>query len=119
MADSQIREIDRDLDSLTSEFRRFVSNFDRLGQKVDEMHREIGTREGKDMHKQVDEFEQKIDKLEDKITEIQRETHATRKLVEYGDVKLKEIMRALSLIYQNTDELESNLIEAENINTNP
>lgn len=115
--DQKVNEIDREVDDLTREFGRFLSKFDRLEKVIDELYREVGAKQGQEMSHQVDEIQQRLLILEDKINHIQRDAIATRKMTEYGDVRLKEIMKALSIIYRNTDELEGNLLEAENIQT--
>lgn len=115
--DAKVNEIDREVGALSKEFARFISSFDRLEQKLDEIHRESGASQGRVMSQQIDDLEQKINKMDEHMTQTTRDTHATRKLVEYGDTRLKEIMRALTLIYRNTDELEGNLIDAESVQT--
>jgi len=115
--DAKVNEIDREVDALSKEFGRFISRFDRLEKRIDEMHREIGTREGRDMFQQIDAIEERVEELDRHVTEIMRDSQSTRKLLEYGDVRLKEIMKALAIIYRNTDDLEENLLEAKNIET--
>lgn len=110
-------ELDRQLDDLKSDFSKFVSRFERLEQKIEELHREAGARQGRDLYQQIDNIEKKVDTFAESFAKVERETHAIRKLQEYGDIRLKEIMKALSLIYKNTDELEETLLDAENIQT--
>ena len=117
MPDTTNREIERDIENLTTEFNRFLSRFDRLEEAVNKLYRETGTDEGRTLFQQIDEMERKIMEFDKNIAGVQREVTAARKLLEYGDVRLKEIMRALSLIYKNTDELEESLIDAESIQT--
>ncbi len=115
--EDKVKEIDREIDDLTREFTRFTSRFAALESKVGEIHRELGVREGRDLSTQVNELESKVNTMYERMAEVVHDTKSTRKLVEYGDIRLKEIMQALSLIYRNTDELEGNLLEAENIQT--
>ncbi len=115
--ENSIKDIERKVDSLKKELYELSSKFDQIVNRIDEIYREIGTRTGGELHRQVTNIEQRLDGFDQLITDIARDARATRKLSEYGDSKLKEIMKALSLIYRNTDELEENLIEAENIET--
>lgn len=117
MPDTTNREIEKDVENLSTEFRRFISRFDRLEETVNRLYRETGTDEGRTLFQQIDEMERKIMEFDKNMAEMQRDVTAARKLLEYGDVRLKEIMRALSLIYKNTDELEGSLIDAESIQT--
>ncbi len=93
------------------------SQLGRLEKRMDAVSREVGAQEGRSLYQQINELEKKSIELDNHITQLLRDVQSIRKLVEYGDVRLKEIMKALALIYRNTDDLESNLIEAENINT--
>lgn len=115
--DQKVNEIDSEVDNLTREFSRFISRFERLEQSINEIYRETGTREGRTLFEQIDDMQNRIMQLDQKLTEVQRDAIAARKLMEYGDVRLKEIMKALAIIYRNTDELEGNLLDAENIQT--
>ncbi len=105
------------VEELKKDFDRFTSDFKQLESKVDEIYREIGAKEGLNLSRQIDELYQKFERLSELVTDIARDVKSTRKLTEYGDSRLKEIMQALSLIYRNTDDLEENLIDAENIET--
>lgn len=116
MADT-IDEVKRDVERLSDEVRKLSASIDQLSAKVDHIFKEVGTREGRMLYQQMDDFERKIAEFDRNITQTMRDSRATRKLTEFGDIRLKEIMRALSYIYRNTDELESNLIEAENLKT--
>ncbi|MBD3280300.1 hypothetical protein GF389_02120 [Candidatus Dojkabacteria bacterium] len=115
--DTTNKELEKDIERLTSEFNRFLSRFERLEGAIKSMYRETGTDEGRSLFQQIDEMERKIMEYDKNIAEMQRDIKASRKLLEYGDVRLKEIMQALSLIYKNTDELEETLIDAESIQT--
>jgi len=115
--DTTNKEIEKDIERLSTEFSRFMSRFERLEQSLNQMYRETGTNEGRTLFQQIDEMERKVMEFDQNIAGVQRDVTAIRKLQEYGDIRLKEIMQALSLIYKNTDELEETLMDAENIQT--
>ncbi|MBN1331537.1 hypothetical protein JW978_01465 [Candidatus Dojkabacteria bacterium] len=115
--DTTNKEIESDIERLSSEFSRFINRFEKLERAVGSIFRETGTEEGRSLFQQIDGMERKILEFDKNLAEIQRDVAASRKLLEYGDIRLKEIMQALSLIYRNTDELEESMMDAENIQT--
>lgn len=77
---------------------------------IDEMHREMGTKNGREIYRQVDELYNEAKANEEKLNHVVRDVTAIRKTVEYGDTNIKEIQQALALIYRNTDELEEHMM---------
>ncbi len=110
MAD-KLYEIDSELDRLSKDFYKLMSRFARVESNVEALHREVGAQEGRSLFQQINELESKFLQFERQMTGMERDLQAIRKLTEYGDTRLQEIMKALSLIYQNTDELEPKLLQ--------
>ncbi|HEX9804456.1 MAG TPA: hypothetical protein VGA67_02145 [Candidatus Dojkabacteria bacterium] len=99
-----------ELKSLTDKFYKFESKMNEIERKMDDLYRELGTKQGYEMYRQVDEIQQEQKRFIQKINQIERDVTAIRKTTEFGDVDIKEIKQALALIYRNTDELETHLI---------
>lgn len=115
--DDKIYDIDRNVERMGKDISRLVSDFERMEKRFDDIYRETGASQGRSLYQQIDEMEEKNKELDRKLTEIERDVQSIRKMTEYGDTRLKEIMKGLSLIYRATDDLESNLVEDENIET--
>jgi chromosome segregation ATPase len=109
MEERTIQEIKGDVDRLTQKFATFESEMREMSRKIEELHREMGTRQGQDMFRQIDELHNAFRENQRNLNQIERDVAAIRSLVEYGDSNLKEIKQAIALIYRNTDELEEKL----------
>jgi len=108
--EAKIDDIQRDIDEIKSQLREVMPQLRDLKAFIVDMKRELGVRRGEEMYQQMDKLIQREDQREDKINQILRDTEHTKKLVEYNEVNVKEIMKALAYIYRNVDELESNLV---------
>lgn len=100
MDDRRASEILNELRELRKEFKQFVA----------ELTQEMGLRRGRYMFQQVDEMERRDLTREEKINRILRDVESTKRLAEFNDVNLKEVMKALALIYRNVDELEESIL---------
>ena len=99
------------LNSVISKIQSLENSLREMKKEVSEIHREVGTREGYELSRQVDDMYHTLKEQDSKLNIIQRDVTAIRKQIEFGDVDLKEIKKALALIYRNTDELEENLLQ--------
>lgn len=111
--DSKVNEIERVVKDISATLARINLKIDTLEREMQGIYREVGAGKGRDLETQISGIESKIAQFDPIIMETARDARAARKLVEYGDVRLKEIMQALSIIYRNTDELEANLLDAD------
>jgi hypothetical protein len=74
--------------------------------KVDRILEEV-----RRISERVTKIEDRMRQLELKYNETQYDVNSVRKNVDYFPTYLKEIQKALAIIYKNTDELEENVIE--------
>jgi hypothetical protein len=98
--DAKLDKIINELAGIRSELKSFM----------DETRRELGIRRGQELAIQIDRLEQHTKTNDDKLNQILRTVEHTMKLVEYNDVNVKEVMKALSYIYRDVDELEETLL---------
>ncbi len=110
-------DMDRELEQFLREYKYWKREWDDFYRKYNvtrkeltEMRRELGVREGRILADQMDELEQRGKRDEDQINHIRRDVIAMRKLLEYNEMTMKEVMKALSLIYRNVDELEEGIL---------
>jgi chromosome segregation ATPase len=108
--DEKVNKILNEVNKISERQTKFETEINNLERKLDEIYRELGTKEGREMYRQMDEIHAHIDNFEQVLNEISRTTVAVRKLIEYGDSDIKEIKQALALIYRNTDELEDHFL---------
>lgn len=113
--DPKVNEIERAVKDIAATLARVSLKIDTLERQMDGIYREIGAGKGRELETQISNMENKFAQFEPMIVETARDARAARKLVEYGDVRLKEIMQALAIIYKNTDDLEANLLDAESM----
>lgn len=106
-----------DLTKLAQDFSYFKKEWDQTKRDIEEMKKtladvatEVGVKQGYQLFEQMNDL---VDKLQYKLETLDhtaRDTIASRKLLEYNESNVKEIMRALSLIYRSVDELETKLL---------
>jgi outer membrane murein-binding lipoprotein Lpp len=111
--DPKVNEIERTVKDIAATLARLNLKIDTMERELQGIYREVGAGKGRDLETQISGIEAKLAQMDPMLTETARDARAARKLVEYGDVRLKEIMQALSIIYRNTDELEANLLDAD------
>lgn len=106
-------DIDR-VESDVNEMKRTLADLNRTLQELrrenEELRRELGVKVGQEMFRQIDDMTRLTTEQDKKIDHIVREVQHIRSLADYNDVNVREIMRALSLIYRNVDELEQGLV---------
>ena len=109
--DERVAQILRDITELRRQFQDVYPNFRELKTYMDDTRRELGVKRGAQLSDQMDGMVDKVKRLEDKVNQILIDVQNTKKLVEYNDVNVKEIMKGLAYIFRNVDELEENLVE--------
>lgn len=106
-----------DLTKLAQDFSYFKKEWDQTKRDIEEMKKtltdvaaEVGVKQGYQLFEQVNELMDKLKYKLEVLDTTSRDTTASRKLLEYNETNVKEIMRALSLIYRSVDELEKKLL---------
>ena len=108
--DASTNEILTEVRKLSSKLVNLEDRIRNIERKSENIFRELGTREGIEMHRQVDEIYENDKERRRKINEIERAVIALQKLLERNAEDIKEIKQALALIYRNTDELEDHFM---------
>ncbi|MBN1915664.1 hypothetical protein JW796_01545 [Candidatus Dojkabacteria bacterium] len=83
----------------------------RLSDKVAIITQELRISSSGDIGTQVKTMEGKIRGMETKLNELSFKLDLVKKSTDNLEVYVKEIQKALAMIYRNTDELESRLLE--------
>ncbi len=109
--DDKSAEILRELSDLKRQFQDVYPAFRDLKPYMDDTRRELGVRNGAQLFTQIDDLMQRFGRLEEKVNQILIDVQNTKKLVEYNDINVKEIMKGLAYIFRNVDELEANLVD--------
>jgi hypothetical protein len=109
--DEKLAQILRELSDMKRQFQDVYPSFRDLKPYMADTRRELGVKQGEQLSDEVDNMLQRVTRLEVKINEILLDVQNTKKLVEYNDVNVKEIMKGLAYIFRNVDELEANLVE--------
>jgi len=112
--EDKLDELKNDFYNFQREWKLFQNEFKNIKSELVEMRREMGVREGKILSDQMDNIEKRIERNDDLLTKVSRDTTSVRKLTEYNELNVKEIMKALSLIYRNVDELEQEVMNDTN-----
>jgi hypothetical protein len=110
MSDVKITKIQSDLNIVLRNIDGLVNEIKTIRSEIQDLKRELGVREGKYLAAQIDNIEIMSQRKEALVNQIARDSTATRKLVEYNENHIKEIMRALALIYRSVDELEAEIV---------
>ena len=108
--EDKIEEMYRDIDRLMKEWDNFRREQKEFRRDFEELKREIGLRDGQRLSDQVENMERTVVKREDLLTQMSRDVTSIRKGMDYNEINMKEVMKALSFIYRNVDELEDNLV---------
>lgn len=108
--DQQISKLNNEVAKLDSKLSRVEDSIRQMMIVLEEMKREIGSKQGRELYRQIDELHNNLNAKDQQMNQVLRDVTAIRKTVEYGDVNIKQIQQALALIYRNTDELEEHLI---------
>jgi uncharacterized protein YoxC len=106
-----------DLTKLAQDFSYFKKEWDQTKRDIEEMKKtlidiatEVGVKQGYQLSEQMNDLADKLQYKLETLDHTARDTTASRKLLEYNETNVKEIMRALSLIYRSVDELEKKLL---------
>ncbi|MBW7953752.1 hypothetical protein H3C67_03110 [Candidatus Dojkabacteria bacterium] len=108
--DPKLQQLINDFNNLKRQWDTVFPELRELKRTVEDLKRELGISQGKLLHEQVTDVLNQSVKREELINRILREVEHTKKLVEYNDVNVKEIMKALALIYKNVDEIEDVMV---------
>lgn len=111
MDSKKLEDFIRDFNEFKRQWGDIYRELSQLRRNFDDLRRELGVQEGQLLKDQVERIEESSRKNEQRLSEVLVSVENTRKLVEYGDKSMKEIMKALALIYRNTDELEGGLLD--------
>lgn len=108
--DPKLQQLINDFNNLKRQWDTVFPELRELKRTVEDLKRELGISQGKLLHEQVSDVLNQSVKREELINRILREVEHTKKLVEYNDVNVKEIMKALALIYKSVDEIEDVMV---------
>ncbi|MEI7578977.1 MAG: hypothetical protein WCJ58_02930 [bacterium] len=108
--DNELKTFLRDFQYFHKEWTDFYRNFNEMRRELTELRKEMGVKEGRVMAQQINEMEHKQIHHDEVLGRIERDTVSVRKFLEYNELNVKEIMKALALIYRNVDELEDGLL---------
>jgi len=97
-------------DEILKIVKKLERTVDEIKKTMDEVKREVGSREGRILSDQINEIERQSKIKDEDQAKILRETIAIKRLVEFNDINVGEIMKALSLIYRSVDELEEGVL---------
>ena len=108
--DRELVQFIRENKSFLREWDSFYREFQTVKRELTEMRREVGVREGRIMADQMDDLEQDNKHNIEQLSHIRRDVTAIRKILGYNEINMKELKKALALIYRNVDELEEGLL---------
>lgn len=106
----KVEQLIKEFTEFKREWQQLSHEMRKISEEFADLKKEIGTNQGQILAEQVSRIEERIEKKDEVIFEIERNVTSIRKTAEYNESNLKEIMKALSLIYRNVDELEKYMI---------
>ncbi|MFQ5493194.1 MAG: hypothetical protein ACE5DX_03485 [Candidatus Dojkabacteria bacterium] len=109
--EAKIDRLTKEFDEFKREWDRVFKDFRELSRNIEELNRELGVQRGRLMFDQIDRMEQRQEQIELKFNKVLHTVEHTKRLMEFNGVNMKEVMKALSLIYRNTDEIEDDLLD--------
>lgn len=97
-------------DQIYTEVKRLATRVEKMEELLQQIHREIGAREGRPLSQQVDEIYADVDVVRSEITKVLLDTTNMRKTQEFGSRDISEIKKALAAIYRQVDEIEKFIV---------